>query len=116
MREFNTIDIIKIIPFDQKTRETLLAEYEGYEEGKKFEVTKILWEAFDEMFEAIKAEKTSILMREVAEGKRHLTGNIAETVDLEVWAALEARLEKNPADDDSLSEIRNKLQHLITEN
>jgi len=116
MRQLNSKDLIRILPFEKEFRNKLLSEYDSYEEGKKFEVTKVLWESFDELYEAIKKAKSDTLTKEVADGTRHLTSDISEIIDQEVWDDIEARLQKDPEADESLLKIRDKLQHLIKEN
>ncbi|HII89195.1 TPA: hypothetical protein HA253_06385 [Candidatus Woesearchaeota archaeon] len=115
MRELQTKDLIRLIPLSIDFRKKLLVEYDTYEAGKKFEITRVMWEAFDELYEAIKAAKTDKLTKEVADGTRHISGDISLTIDQEVWEEIEKRLQKDPADDQSLSKVREKLQHLITE-
>lgn len=115
MKELTIPMLIQLLPMSEELRKELQANHDSYNEDKKFEITRILWDGFDELYEGIKAIKTEQLTKEVAEGKRHISGELSEVIEEEVWKEIENRIEHRPEDEKSLSQIRDRLEKLIKE-
>lgn len=115
MKDLTYKDLIKIIPLGEKMQNELISQYESYTEDKQFEIMRILWEGFDELYDQIKIAAEEKLLQDVANGTRHIEGEINDMVEEDVWEQIEKRLTFNPEDEKSLQGVRGKLEQLMTE-
>jgi len=116
MREFTTEEVIKIIPLDQAKKDEILNAWPSYEEERKYTVGRECWKIFhtyrNELTGFIHTEYT----REVELGKRKMTPTFLDEVEKEVESVFNELLAGKQSERKEISEIRSKLQNLITDN
>jgi hypothetical protein len=107
-----TLDLIKALPLDGAFRKELLDSYESLDEERKFKIGRILWAAYDVLFEAKLSRNLAIAFDEAANNQEKLDKNFYNRVrDL-----TEQEMDKVSAEDieaTSLDITRDKLQELI---
>ncbi len=113
MIQFTTKDIIKIIQLDEEQKKMLLAEYDSYDEGKKYEISSVCWNIFSEMTDKLTDIKYQHFIDEVEEGKRTLSPDIQDLARDVVHEEYRDILSGKKQDMQHIEEIRAKLQDLF---
>ena len=115
MKKLNVKDLLKLIPFEDDFRSEISREYESYSDALKYDVLKILWDAYYEVLEQQTVVKLQQLMLEVEAGKRTLTNDMNDEAERLVEKDFEDILSGKKNEIQQMEEIRNKLQSLIAE-
>ena len=113
MRELSIQEIFKVIPLSSTTREKLLAEYESYNENKKFAVSKICCDAFDRLFNELKLIKEQELTADVIQGKKQMNPSFENDVATAAWQTIEGMLSGKYEETNKLQAVRIELERLI---
>jgi len=108
--QYNTKDIIKIIPLEPAYKEQLLAEYDTYDDSKKYEISAVCWATFTELTDKLADMKYKEFMEEVVLGKRKLTTNMMGDAYSAVHKEYEDVMTGKKQEVQQIDEIRNKLQ------
>jgi len=58
--QLTTLNIIKILPINEETKNGLLAGFDIYDQEKKFVVEQIVWSAYDDLFRSRLEEKLEL--------------------------------------------------------
>lgn len=109
-----TKDIIKLLPLDKDFQEKLLNEFDGLNADQKFQVERVLWNAYDALYEARIEGNLDKQMAEVLKGQRNLNNDFykeaSQKADQQVELA-QHEIAKNV----DLTAVREKLESLIQE-
>jgi hypothetical protein len=112
MRYLTIQDVIKAIPMDEELRKEVLYQYDSYDEPKKFQITKVCWEAFTAMEDTLKSYYEELIMQEVAAGTKTVD-NINDAVQQAVEQDIEDRIIGKQQDTEQLETIRKQLENLM---
>lgn len=113
MRELTIQEVIKALPLEEPTQQELLKNYDSYDDGKKFEVSHICWNAFEKMKALMEKIKYEQFLVEVSAGTRKLSTNLMDEVNEAVWKDIEDFINGKRKETEKLDEIRTHLQQLI---
>ena len=58
--KLTTKDLVKILPFEDQEKTDLFQNFDSLDEGQKFEITRILWQAYDALYEIKLEENTQL--------------------------------------------------------
>ncbi|MDO8611057.1 MAG: hypothetical protein Q7R95_11075 [bacterium] len=109
---YRTIEIIKLIPLNEEIRAKLLKEYDTYSEGKKFDVSSVIWSIFVEWTEILVDNKFKQLLDEAQMGKRELTTDLDLKAKDAVNKDYEDMLNGTTQDTAQIEKLREKLKSL----
>lgn len=115
MKSLKVEDLIKIIPFDDDDRASILIDYKEGNESLRFEIHKILRAAYYEILERETVLKLQQLMMEVEAGLRPLTDDMNDDAERLVEKDFEDILTGKKNELQQIDDIRAKLQSLISE-
>src|SRR3989338_4710654 len=114
MRDLRIKEVIKAIQLEDTFKQKLLAEYEGYDEGRKFAVTKVCWDAFSNLEDALRAYWREKIISEIASGTRRVSSeDIENELEKEVVKEIEDRITGQKEDKAKLEDIRAQLEKYI---
>ena len=115
MKKLEVKDLLKIVPFDDDFRNEIAAEYVTYSEALKYDIQKILWDAYYEIHDQQTVVKLQQLMMEVEAGLRPLTDDMNDDAERLVEKDFEDILTGKKNELQQIDDIRAKLQSLISE-
>lgn len=115
MKTFTIKDLFKIIPFEDDERDTLLAEYDSFDDALKFEIQKICWDVYREIVDQETELKYQKLMLEAERGIRPLNADLMYDARLQVQQDMEDIVSGKKSELKQMDDIRSKLQQLVSE-
>jgi hypothetical protein len=113
MKNLKTLDVIKIVPLEEVMRQQLLAEYDSYDDARKYDIQEIVWAAFHEMREQLIDLKYQEYLEDVEKGIKPLANDLYDQAVAAVWKNFDEILAGNRQDATEIDSIRTKLQALI---
>ena len=113
MRKLTIKDVIRALPIEEHTKKDLLANYDSYDDAMKFQIMHTCWNAFDDMFDAIKEDKEEQMSEEVAAGKRSFGENFMKDVEDAAWEEIEGYISGKKVETEEIENVRKQLQNLI---
>jgi|SRR3989344_2507412 len=114
MRPLTPQELIRAVPLDDVYREKLLNEYDRYDDGRKYEILNILWDAFDDMKLFLRTIIRDQLMKQMSEGKLGVGTNIEEEVEKKLWEQIEDFISGKSKENEKLEQVRSQLEKLMT--
>ena len=112
--QITTKTIIKILPFDLEYKEVLYKELENSDPDRRFYLERLLWDAYDVLFEIQLQENIQKGLLRAKENK--------ENLDADFYARMEERTEKEMAADTleasekaDLEEARQAMEVIVKE-
>ena len=114
MRPLTPQELIRAVPLDDVYREKLLNEYDRYDDGRKYEILNILWDAFDDMKLFLRTIIRDQLMKQMSEGKLGVGTNIQEEVEKKLWEQIEDFISGKSKENEKLEQVRSQLEKLMT--
>ncbi len=115
MRDFTTLEIIKIVPMSKELREELISHWETYEEERKYLISRACWQSFHEFRDKVTQFVYNEFLTEVEGGRRKMTDTFMEDVDKEVESVFNEMLAGKQNEREEISQIRSRLQNLISD-
>lgn len=115
MRRLEIKDLLRIIPFEEGVRAEILNEFDTYSDALKYDIQKILWDAYYEILEQQTEVKLQQLMMEVEAGVRSLTTDMNDDAERLVENDFEDILNGKKNELQQIEDLRSKLQQLIQE-
>lgn len=106
-------NIIKALPFEETTKQELLAGYDTFPDEKKFAVSKICWDAFATLEDAVEAYLQEKILQEISLGKRKPAVDLAAEVEKGKWEYISDLISGKKKDDQQLSQIRSQLEKFL---
>ncbi|NMB84311.1 hypothetical protein GYA28_03400 [Candidatus Roizmanbacteria bacterium] len=110
-----TKDIIKNLPLEDKTKNTLLEKFDTFTPDQKFDLEQVMWDAYEAIYNLKLQENLDLALLEAKENK--------ESLDPEFYARVKVQTEKEMAKyllgsttEAELKNIRQKIQSLINRN
>lgn len=107
-----TKELIKVLPFEEKFREELLAKYDSLNVDQRYLINRALWETYDALYQIKLEENMQIALERAKEGK--------ETLDKDFYRRVREHTERELQTADAaktthidLAETRKKLQALL---
>lgn len=115
IRALEVSDLLKIVPFEEDFRNEINAEYASYSDALKYDVQRVLRDAYYEILEQQTVVKLQQLMMEVESGLRPLTPDLNDEAERLVEKDFEDILSGKKNEIQQMEDIRSKLQQLILE-
>lgn len=115
IRALEVSDLLKIVPFEDDFRNEINAEYASYSDALKYDVQRVLRDAYYEILEQQTVVKLQQLMMEVESGLRPLTPDLNDEAERLVEKDFEYILSGKKNEIQQMEDIRSKLQQLILE-
>jgi len=113
MFKLNIKNVIRIIPIEEDLRDELLRDFDGYDEKKQFVVTKVCWDVFDELEDALEQHARTQIMQEVAAGKRKIEKDYKTEIRIAVDKELEERMSGKRSDEKKIENVRKQIEELL---
>jgi len=105
-----TEKIIAMLPFTEDFRKELLSELPSMDEDTRYKVGKIVWRGYHVLYE-IKLQDN--IQKIIASGGAHPGGKLYQDAELQTEKEME-NLDFKSSDDQALSEVRSKLEELLS--
>jgi len=109
-----TLDLIKMLPMDEKVRAQLLSKYPQLDPSQKLDVDRMAWTTYDAMREATIEENLGIQYEKVKKGEEKFGDGFYERALKKTNQELAAEMQKNSSDFD-LSEARKAMEIIVRE-
>ena len=108
-----TLDILKCIPLTDALRTDIVTRYATMDQGERYELTRIIWDALWEYHRILADEYFEILLARAGRGEEQLTTDLYDRAVKEVWDHLEIIWSGHKTDTQELDEIRSQLQNKL---
>lgn len=110
-----TLDVIKILPFENGFKENLLSTYEALSEDQRYNIEQAVWDLYDALYELKLEENMDIALAEAKNNQEKLDPNfykrVREVTRNEMASVSEEDLKKL-----NLQGARKKLAEIISSN
>lgn len=111
MKIFSFAEAFKLIAPDNAYREGLISEMDGESIENQYEIKKIIWSAFWELFNA----QSSLKMQEIIKMEKTIDLKIAlRKARQAIWVDFQDILSGKKVELQQMDDIRSKLQQLIS--
>lgn len=110
--KITTIDIIKVLPFEDQYKNDLLTKFDSMAPVQKGAIEQLLWDALSAMYRLKFEQNMQLAFAKAADGKEKLDKDLHKRVKEQTEREMEHEFfEKSSVKE--LSMVRNKLQQLI---
>lgn len=110
--KITTKDIIVLLPFKEEFKKQLLSRFDSMTIGEKYEIEKILWDAYDAYFQTVLDKNLEEAMEKAKRNEIPLDGNFYKTVEEHTEKEV-AEKQQHTKTGDALEAVRDKLQTYI---
>lgn len=107
-------DLFKILPLEEVDRKELEENFDGYDQDRKFNIKRILWDVFHKMTDELAGIKLQELELEIQEGKRKITPDLYQQARAFVMQDYRDILNGKKQDDEQIDKIRDQLKNLMS--
>jgi hypothetical protein len=108
----NTLDLIKILPFDQQFKAELLGQYGQFDADQKYTIDGILWDTYDALYKLKLEENLQAGLLRAKDGQEILDEGFYKRIREQTDRQLQAQ-EAAVSTHVDLHETRKKIQELL---
>lgn len=113
--KLTTIDIIKILPFEDGFKKSLLAEFDQLEFNKKFDMEQVIWNTYEALYKIKLQENLDVALSQFGTGDEKLDPEFYKKIQEQTHQEMQSESVQVSTDVD-LDATREKLQELIRKN
>jgi len=110
--QITTESILKLIAIDSKSANKLISDFQALDIDKKFLAERVIWDAYDELFNIRVEVNLQKAFEDVKNGKRELSNNFYKEIKEETENELEKEF-LNKSTNTDLAAVREKLEKVI---
>lgn len=115
MADLTTKGIIKILPLDKNFQSKLLEKFDSLSADQKFQIERIVWDAYDAFYEMKLEENLQLALLKVRKGQEKLDSQLYEKVREQTEKEMEGEFYQKTEHQD-LASVREKLEKLSQQN
>ena len=110
--KITTKDIIKLLPFDESFKSSVLESWDDLSSDQKFTIGQLLWDAYGEIYHARFEKNMTVAMVDVTEGKAKMDKDFYKRVKEQTNRDMQQQADETVPSMD-LSETRAALQDIL---
>lgn len=111
--KLTTLDIIKMLPFEEDFKKDLVENFDKLTADQKFNIERIVWGGYDALYELKLQENLAIAFDEAGQNREKINSTLYERVR-ELTDNEMAHVGAEDIKSADLSEARDKLQEIVS--